>query len=325
VRSAARHSRRPIFAIVTAVLAGALLLSAGVGGAATVRGTSGSDVLRGTPRADRLLGGAGRDVLHGLAGKDRLLGGAGDDKLFGDAGNDRLDGGKGVDRFFGGAGNDLVLARDGVRDTVRCGAGRDRVVADLLDKVGRDCESTSRPTVMYALSVSSSGQGSVTSSPGGINCGADCSEQYAAGTAVTLTAAAAQGWTFSGWTGACTGTDACTVFVDGTRSVQATFAPAPSPSPGPGPSPGPPPPPPTTTHTLTVTVVGSGTVASSPGGISCGRDCSESYASGTSVTLVATPTGTLGVFVGWAGGCTGTGSCTVSMGSDQTVVAVFGV
>jgi hypothetical protein len=33
----------------------------------------------------------------------------------------------------------------------------------------------------------------------------------------------------------------------------------------------------------------------------------------------------LGLFVGWAGGCTGTGGCTVSMSSDQTVVAIFGV
>jgi hypothetical protein len=80
-----------------------------------------------------------------------------------------------------------------------------------------------------------------------------------------------------------------------------------------------------TTHTLTVTVVGSGTVTSSPGGISCGGDCSESYASGTSVSLTAVPTGTLGIFVGWAGACTGTGSCSVSMDGDQTVVAVFGV
>ena len=312
-------TRRGLCLAVAAVL----VAGAGAGSAATVRGSSGSDVLRGTQRADRLVGLGGRDVLRGLGGNDRLAGGAGDDRLYGDAGNDRVDGGRGIDRFFGGAGNDLVLARDGVRDVVKCGAGRDRVLADVADRVSSDCESVSRPLVMYSLAVSATGQGSVMSAPGGIDCGADCSERYASGTAVTLSAVPAQGWKFAGWTGDCTGTDACTLFVDAARSVRATFelVPTPPTAPSPGPSPGPPSPP--TTHTLSVTVVGSGTVTSSPGGISCGGDCSQSYAEGTSVTLTASPTGLLGVFVGWAGGCTGTGSCTVSMSSDQTVVALF--
>ena len=45
-----------------------------------------------------------------------------------------------------------------------------------------------------------------------------------------------------------------------------------------------------TNPTLTVgkSGTGSGTVTSSPAGINCGSDCSEAYASGTSVTLTAT-------------------------------------
>jgi Divergent InlB B-repeat domain len=75
---------------------------------------------------------------------------------------------------------------------------------------------------------------------------------------------------------------------------------------------------------LSVSVVGSGVVTSSPGGISCGGDCSESYTSGSTVTLTATPTGSLlPTFLGWAGACVGTGSCTVTMNGDQTVVALF--
>lgn len=77
----------------------------------------------------------------------------------------------------------------------------------------------------YALDVAlaGTGVGSVTSSPVGINCGSDCTEAYTAGTAVTLTAVAATGSTFAGYTGACTGTGACVVTVDAAKSVTATF------------------------------------------------------------------------------------------------------
>jgi hypothetical protein len=77
----------------------------------------------------------------------------------------------------------------------------------------------------YELTVGTDGTGSgtVTSSPGGIDCGSDCSEAYAPGTEVTLTPAAAIGSAFSGWSGACTGTGACVVTLDGAKSVEATF------------------------------------------------------------------------------------------------------
>jgi hypothetical protein len=70
-----------------------------------------------------------------------------------------------------------------------------------------------------------SGFGSVVSSPAGINCGADCSELYEAGsTQVTLTAEAANGSLFSGWSGACSGTQpTCTVTMDNSKNVTATF------------------------------------------------------------------------------------------------------
>ncbi|HSB00244.1 MAG TPA: non-reducing end alpha-L-arabinofuranosidase family hydrolase, partial [Anaerolineales bacterium] len=67
---------------------------------------------------------------------------------------------------------------------------------------------------------------------------------------------------------------------------------------------------------------GSGTVTSSPAGINCGSTCSASYASGTSVTL--TPSAASGsTFGGWSGACSGTGSCTVNMNTNQTVTATF--
>ncbi|CAK0749893.1 exported hypothetical protein [Gammaproteobacteria bacterium] len=78
----------------------------------------------------------------------------------------------------------------------------------------------------------------------------------------------------------------------------------------------------TVTRTLTVTKTGSGTVTSNPAGISCDSDCSESYNSGTSVTLTATPAAGF-TFAGWGGDCSGTTSCTLSMTAAKNVSATF--
>jgi hypothetical protein len=67
---------------------------------------------------------------------------------------------------------------------------------------------------------------------------------------------------------------------------------------------------------------GAGTVTSSPAGIDCGSDCSQSYVFNTSVMLTATPVAG-SVFAGWSGDCTGTGSCTVTMGQARSVTATF--
>jgi hypothetical protein len=53
-------------------------------------------------------------------------------------------------------------------------------------------------------------------------------------------------------------------------------------------------------HSVSVTVVGSGSVTSSPAGISCGADCFEPYLSGTVVTLTPTA-GPAASFIGWTG------------------------
>ena len=81
-------------------------------------------------------------------------------------------------------------------------------------------------TPTQTLSVQSSAGGTVSSSPTGIAaCNATCSASFAEGTVVTLTATAAQGFTFSGWSGAgCSGTGTCAVTLSAARTVTASFA-----------------------------------------------------------------------------------------------------
>lgn len=74
-----------------------------------------------------------------------------------------------------------------------------------------------------AVTKSGKGKGTVSSSPGGISCGATCTAGYAYGTAVTLTPKAAKGSTFTGFSGACKG-KSCKITATDNVSVKATFA-----------------------------------------------------------------------------------------------------
>ena len=160
--------------------------------------------------------------------------------------------------------------------------------------------------ITYGLTVNKSGNGSVVSAPAGISCGTDCTETYNIGTSVTLTATADSGYRFSSWSG-CSSVSGltCTVTMSTAKTVTATFKPL---------------------YALTVnkTGTGSGTVTSSPTGISCGTDCTEEYVTGTSVRLTATAA-TGSKFTGWAGACAGvtTTSCTVAMSEAKNATAIF--
>jgi hypothetical protein len=100
--------------------------------------------------------------------------------------------------------------------------------------------------VQATLSAATAGTGTGTVSGNGINCPGTCSQVYPIGTVVTLTAVpGADGSTFTGWSGACTGTGTCNLTMSTDRAVTATFdvpqqpTAGPSSNPAPGPTPGP--------------------------------------------------------------------------------------
>ncbi len=159
----------------------------------------------------------------------------------------------------------------------------------------------------YSLTVNKSGTGSgtVTSNPAGINCGATCVYAYASGQSVTLTPTPASGYYFSSWSGACTGSEACIVSMDAAKSVTANFTAIPAGS-----------------SVLSVTKTGLGSVTSLPVGIDCSGTCNATFTNGTSVTLTAAPV-TGYYFAGWGGACSGQGTCTLTINSNQTATANF--
>ena len=160
--------------------------------------------------------------------------------------------------------------------------------------------------LLTVTAVQLAGSGTVTSSPAAIDCGTACGARFDRNTAVTLTATPSSESAFAGWSGGrCSGTGACTVTMSSDQTVTAAFVPI--------------------THTLTVSRLGGGSGSVAGTKISCPRACSASYASGTVVTLIATPASG-SAFSGWSGGgCSGTGSCAVTIGSDHAVIATFAV
>jgi len=84
---------------------------------------------------------------------------------------------------------------------------------------------TSPDHFTLTISKSGTGNGTVTSSPAGINCGSDCTEDFKVGTKITLKAKADTNSTFTGWLGGgCSGTGTCVVIMNADIAVTAAFA-----------------------------------------------------------------------------------------------------
>lgn len=169
------------------------------------------------------------------------------------------------------------------------------------------------PPSQFNLNVtkSGSGNGAVTSMPAGIDCGSDCSEDYDVDTMVELTATPDSTSTFVQWSGDCSGTNPVTsITITSDSTCDAEFV--------------------VQQRNLTLNKLGNGTgtVTSSPAGISCDASCnsdSSDYDIGTVVTLTATPS-TDSTFAGWGADCLlGTTSSTTNivMDNNSTCTATF--
>jgi len=75
-------------------------------------------------------------------------------------------------------------------------------------------------------------------------------------------------------------------------------------------------------NVLSVSLTGAGKGSVSGPGIGCPSVCSAIYATGTLVTLTAVST-TGSTFTGWGGACAGSGTCSVALSSDRSVIANF--
>jgi photosystem II stability/assembly factor-like uncharacterized protein len=156
------------------------------------------------------------------------------------------------------------------------------------------------------VSKAGTGDGTVTSTPPGIDCGSTCTASYTEETSVTLTATPSSGSVFAGWSGACSGTGDCVLTMDSNKSVTATF---------------------NLEGGYSVTVVkagtGDGTVTSSPAGISCGSACSQAFQKITKVKLTAKANSD-SIFTGWSGGgYSGTKPCQVTVDHAIAITASF--
>jgi hypothetical protein len=132
------------------------------------------------------------------------------------------------------------------------------------------------PSRTLTVKKTGSGDGVVSSSPFGISCGEACVALYDEEEKVSVFATPDPHSEFTGWTvtgpGAepCPGTGPCSVVLLGSDEVTANFEAA-------------------TQQTLQASVTGSGSLTSEPAGIACPGHCSEEYAEGHTISLVARP------------------------------------
>jgi hypothetical protein len=195
---------------------------------------------------------------------------------------------------FALGGDDATLAT-GV--TVNTAARR------LYIATGSEVQVWSLPTP-HSLATAATGEGSLTCRFGSEPAG-DCATRYNEGEALTLEAHPAVGSTFAGWSGACTGTGACTPSLSADASVQAQFEPI--------------------QHSVEVTLAGSGKVTSSPAGIDCGSTCAAELGEADTLVLTATPAAH-NHFVKWVGcpAVNGEGKCVIEEPTaDVSVEAQF--
>jgi hypothetical protein len=170
---------------------------------------------------------------------------------------------------------------------------------------------------------SGTGDGTVTSSPAGINCSVTngsaaatgCRAQFNQGVTVTLTATPRAGSSFRGWFRTCSGTGTCAATMSVNRTVDARFLQGP----------------------FRIRIVGGvgtgdGRITSQPGlspaincvidnGVPATTGCSVRYPANTQLVLTATPAA--GNAFTWGPPCSGAGTCEHRVIQARDIEAVF--
>jgi hypothetical protein len=222
--------------------------------------------------------------------------------------------------FFNGTSVTLIATGAGFTDWSGGCTGRDACVVTLNANTSVTATFTVVPVnANLTVTKAGNGTGTVTSSPPGLDCGATCSAPLVQG-AVILTANAANGSTFAGWSNGtenamnCSGTSTCSIPLTVDSTVTATF----------------------TLNAVPVSVTPK--IASGSGGGGGAVLCSVSggtpaqcgdYAVGTQVTMTANPDN-VSNFTGWSGGtgnaasCIGTSPCVIDrLTADTSITAFF--
>jgi len=187
------------------------------------------------------------------------------------------------------------------------------VTMDAAKKVDAQFTPIAVSATQYTLTVSTQGNGTVTSTPAGIDCGTICTFDFDANDTVTLTATAQAGSSFTSWGGACSGSvNTCTVTMDAAKNVTAQFDQSPAPG---------------GKYTLTINKTGEGHISSTPVGILCGTACEATFEAGKTVTLAAFP-GVGHRLLDWDNGsgsnaCVGSGPnyCIVALNKDSEIIS----
>ncbi len=144
------------------------------------------------------------------------------------------------------------------------------------------------------------GDGTVTSVPAGIDCGATCSAVFETGTIVQLTATPNPGSVHIGWSLLDCSGPSCAILMNSSRTAIAYFNPA---------------------FVLSTAIQGSGTgtLTSQPAGINCPSQCSGQFLANSNITLTATPAPGSSI-VGWSEAACGVNSaCPINMSQNQSV------
>jgi hypothetical protein len=197
-------------------------------------------------------------------------------------------------RFAGWSGG-------GCSDAPRC-------VVEMTEETSLTARFRKRsPAAMVPLSMSVQGEGRVRIGGVGVECPLTCSYDARRGQGLSLSAIPAEGFVFSGWSGACTGTGGCDLSMDDARSITATFEERPAD---------------TVQLTISTSGGGAGSVEISPVGTMCPPTCILNVPKEEELTLTALPAEGSD-FAGWSGSCDGTESCTLRMTGATEVQARF--